>query len=254
MFNRPYEKLEAKRIIHENPKSLLAGVLIVGITLLYALVNLFLLGMDTLANSVFNFVDNGIFSMHFQYTRVAVAGSVISLLLVIMTALIDVGMKGYALKLKRGQEVAFMNMFDAFSNLLKFLALIFLRGIFVFLWSLLFVIPGIIAAYRYSMSVFIMIDHPEYSALECISESKRMMMGKKGELFVVDLSFFGWNLLDSFISSLILIPLLSIWLTPYVSLTYAAFYEHLIQSKTIGAGDSVPPPPPPPPGWGIPHQ
>ena len=95
-----------------------------------------------------------------------------------------------------------------------------LMGIFIFLWSLLLVIPGIIAAYRYSMAMYLFFDDPEKGALECIRESKAMTYGYKGKLFVLDLSFIGWLILS-------IIPLVSIYTTPYMSTTKANYYRAL---------------------------
>ena len=69
--------------------------------------------------------------------------------------------------------------------------------LFTFLWSLLFVIPGIVKAYSYSMAYFIKIDHPEYTATQAIDESRRIMNGNKMKLFLLDLSFIGWMIVGS---------------------------------------------------------
>ena len=98
------------------------------------------------------------------------------------------------------------------------------------LWSLLFVIPGIIAAYRYRMALYLLLDHPEMSVMQCIQESKRMMKGHKGELFVMDLSFLGWASLES-------IPVfgyaVQVWTTPYISMSYVLYYEALRGAETV---------------------
>lgn len=77
----------------------------------------------------------------------------------------------------------------------KALLLYILRGLFIALWSLLFIIPGIMAAYSYAMADYILYNHPEMSAMEALRESKRLMHGRKGRLFGLDLSFIGWSLL-----------------------------------------------------------
>lgn len=104
-------------------------------------------------------------------------------------------------------------------------------GIFIALWSLLLVVPGIIAAYRYRMALFLLLDNPEKSALACISESKRMMTGRKAELFVMDLSFIGWYILE-------IIPFVSIWVTPYTQLSYVIYYEALRNSAGYAPGNN----------------
>jgi uncharacterized membrane protein len=114
----------------------------------------------------------------------------------------------------------FGELFDGFGMFFKFLWLNILIGIFTFLWSLLFVIPGIVASYRYRMAIYIMIDNPEFSAMECIRRSKAMMAGRKWELFVLDLSFIGWGLLTA-------IPFVSLYVSPYIEITVANYYNAL---------------------------
>lgn len=73
----------------------------------------------------------------------------------------------------------------------------FLVGIFTFLWSLLFVIPGIVKSFSYSMSMYILAENKGKPALECINESKAMTNGYKMDLFVLGLSFIGWCILGA---------------------------------------------------------
>ena len=68
----------------------------------------------------------------------------------------------------------------------------FLQSLFIALWSMLFVIPGIVKQYSWSMAYYVKIDHPDYDWRACLDESKRITMGHKGELFLLDLSFIGW--------------------------------------------------------------
>ena len=106
----------------------------------------------------------------------------------------------------------------------RLLWLIILQYFFIALWSLLFVIPGIVVAYRYSLAVYIMIDHPELSAIDCIRESKRMTKGYKGQLFRLDLSFILWLLLSG-------MPVIGyavqVYLTPYMETARALYYEQI---------------------------
>ena len=125
------------------------------------------------------------------------------------------------LRAARGRPVAISNLMDGFAVFLRLLILIVLMSVFVFLWSLLLIFPGIIASFRYSQAIYILLDHPEMSPMDCIRESSRLMKGHKWELFVLRLSFIGWALLA-------LIPLVSIYVSPYVNLTYAGYYNRLI--------------------------
>ncbi len=94
--------------------------------------------------------------------------------------------------------------------------------IFTFLWTLLLVIPGIIKALGYSMSIFIMRDNPQLSASEAMSLSARMMKGHKWELLWLQISFTGWILLSLMTAGIALV-----YCTPYIYMSYAAFYERL---------------------------
>ena len=126
----------------------------------------------------------------------------------------------------------FGNLLDGFSITLKLILLGFLRTLFITLWSLLFYFPGIIAAYRYRMSLYLLLDHPEMGVMECLRTSKQMMKGHKWECFVLDLSFIGWWLLAA-------IPYVgyavSIWVTPYINTTYVLYYMALAgKPVTVG--------------------
>ena len=113
-------------------------------------------------------------------------------------------------------------MFYGFKDLWCAFKVQFLTGLFTFLWSLLFVIPGIIKALSYSMSTYILAENPGMPALEAIERSKKMMDGHKADLFVLGLSFIGWALLGS-----ITLGIAYIWIIPYVSTTYVNFYNQI---------------------------
>lgn len=109
--------------------------------------------------------------------------------------------------------------FDDFWSAFK---VTFLTGLFTFLWSLLFVIPGIIKSYSYSMSTYILAENKGKPALECINESKVMTDGHKMDLFVLGLSFIGWGLL-----CVITLGIAGIWVIPYMQATYINVYNSL---------------------------
>jgi len=147
-------------------------------------------------------------------------GSIILFAVSIMSTIIATGYQWYCLQVSRGNKAGVGDIFDAFGIFFKIIWLNIVSGFFIFLWSLLFVIPGIIAAYRYSMAMFILLDDPDKGALQCIRESKAITLGYKGQLFVLDLSFIGWHLLT-------VIPFVSIFLSPYVTVTLANYYNYL---------------------------
>lgn len=109
------------------------------------------------------------------------------------------------------------------------IGVMFLQGLYTFLWMLLLIVPGCIKAYAYSMAVYISDEHPEYSADMCISESQRIMKGHKMELFLLDLSYIGWLLL-----SVLTLFILTLWITPKMHTAHAHFYLDLKQELGIG--------------------
>ena len=114
-----------------------------------------------------------------------------------------------------------------FNNKYKNIVLgMFLRGLFILLWSMLFLIPGIIKSYSYRMVPFILTDNPEITATEAITLSRQMMKGNKWRAFVLDLSFIGWYIL----SALTLGALSIFYVNPYVYATEAELY-HTIKPK-----------------------
>ena len=96
----------------------------------------------------------------------------------------------------------------------------FLMSVFIFLWSLLFVIPGIIKAFSYAMTPYILEEHPELTANEAIDHSRAMMKGHKFDLFWLYLSFIGWGILCIFTLGIGLL-----WLVPYMQTAQSSFYE-----------------------------
>lgn len=144
----------------------------------------------------------------------------------LFTPVLAFGLYAFYKNLVANNEAKFETLFtETFSNFFKKWGTTWLVALYTFLWSLLFVIPGIIKTYSYAMTYYIMLDHPEMGINEAITESRRMMNGYKWKLFVLELSFILWRLLC-------MIPLVGtlvnvLYLTPYVAATRAAFYEEL---------------------------
>ena len=99
----------------------------------------------------------------------------------------------------------------------------FMSGLFIALWSLLFVIPGIVKTYAYSMAYYIKLDHPEYKWRQCLDQSQAMMKGYKMTLFVQDLSFIGWYIVGSFC-----LGVGTLWAQAYLTAARAQFYNSLV--------------------------
>ena len=126
------------------------------------------------------------------------------------------------------KEVAVGNAFEGCYDFKSNLVLGLMHNIIVWLWSLLFVIPGIIKGFSYSMVYYIKADHPEYGWRECLEESEKMMKGYKFKYFLLNLSFIGWILL-----SIVTFGLSTFWVTAYMSTASTVFYDELKREKNI---------------------
>jgi len=148
----------------------------------------------------------------------AVAG-IIGLAAFIIGGAVELGHARYYIGVTGGETPEFSVLFSRFSVFLKAFGLRLYMALFIFLWGLLFLIPGIIAAYRYAMAPYLMAQYPEKGIRECVEDSKALMAGHKWRLFKLDLSFIGWAFLCVFT-----LGLGSLWLTPYTNAAKAAFY------------------------------
>lgn len=128
----------------------------------------------------------------------------------------------------RGETPEAKDAFCGFDDFFSAFKVTLLVGLFTFLWSLLFVIPGIIKGISYSMSMYILAENKGKSARECIKESMAMTNGHKGELFVLSLSFIGWILLGS-----ITLGIAYIWIIPYMNATFVNAYNSLKQAAPV---------------------
>ena len=228
-MDRAILKIRARELIrHSQPSIIRAGLLFLIISLLFSLLSSYLVGVRVNEQDIMQMnghIENGNAEYALAYMAElspSPGAQLINLLLQIVMNIVSVGFIIFLLNSIRANAPCFGNLLDGFGMPWKIIWLNFLTGLFVMLWSLLLLIPGIIAAYRYRLAVYLLIDHPEYSAMQCIRESKRLMTGRKWELFMLDLSFFGWALLG-------VVPVIGwiveIWNTPYFATTYALYYE-----------------------------
>lgn len=184
------------------------------------LATLILVAISGIANGLSN--TTGIQTLHlspFFYARTSI-GFLISLLVVLPLSF------GYSIAflqfIRGGKDNVIDNMFNECKNYGRAFGISLLTAVFTFLWTLLFIIPGIIKHYSYGMTFYISKDHPELSADECIEESMKMMYGHKMKLFLLDLSFIGWAFL-----CLLTLGIGFLWLYPYIETSHAVFYKEL---------------------------
>ena len=153
------------------------------------------------------------------------AGSIIpGLGAIILIGPLQYGLSYLFLKQARdGQEMQLGDIFKGFTDDFGQTILIGLMTIvFSTLWGLLLIVPGIIKALGYSMATYVKADHPEYNWRQCMDESQAMMRGRKGDLFMLYVSFIGW-----FIVGALCAGIGTLWVAPYLEATKAQFYESI---------------------------
>lgn len=152
----------------------------------------------------------------------------ISLIAFILGGVIQLGYAQYLLKQYNKANFEFRDLFSQFDRFGQGFAQAFLRGLYTFLWCLLFIIPGIVKSYAYAMTPYIMAENPEMTASEAIKASMELMDGHKGDLFILDLTFIGWEILCA-----LTLNLGHIVLNPYKNAARTAFYKELTSANRI---------------------
>lgn len=147
---------------------------------------------------------------------------VLSLALALLVRCVWVGYNSYCLKVSRGEEAKYGELKVGFRFVTKTFLVCVLEGVIVAVLTCFLIIPGVIAAYGYRMTFFIMLDHPDWGPVRCMRESRHMMRGHKAQLFMLDLSFLGWYILCA-----VTMGIMYIWKLPHFTTTYALFYGEL---------------------------
>jgi uncharacterized membrane protein len=158
-----------------------------------------------------------------------VAGSLVwAVICAFVMSPIEIGAASSFIMFTDGETPEVKTLFSKFSIILKATGMMVLSGIKVFLWSLLLIVPGIIAAINYSMAPYIMAEDSNVGIVESIEISKKMMKGNKGRYFLLQLSFIGWVIL-----AVLTLGIGCIWLVPYVGTANARFYR-LVSNEYLG--------------------
>ena len=280
-FNRPEAKRLAKAAMRNtDPNPMLVTLVFVLLTTgVSYLVGLVLTNpiYDALYTAYLYLLD-GAYDPMFIFKSLLSPGMVavymlVSLLLNVYFWVMNFGYASYALRMARGEQPGYRRLFDGFAALGRAILVSLLTSIFLSLWGLLFMVPYmvvmilaallgsmglmmlaillliggmvmmVIFSYRYRLATYFLLDHPEMGALESITQSKQAMKGWKGELFILDWSFFGWLLLVALVELVgsglgtLFSPALgtllgtvaagafSLWLNPYMNGTEANFYD-----------------------------
>ncbi|MBQ8559120.1 MAG: DUF975 family protein [Tyzzerella sp.] len=154
-----------------------------------------------------------------------------------LTNIIDIGGKRYFLE-NREHKTKVSQVLYGFSNgnYMNGVKIMFWKGLYIFGWSLLFIVPGIVKSYAYMMVPYILAENPGISKERAFQISMQMMDGHKMEAFILEWSFFGWNLLNSLTFGILGI----FYVNPYRNATYAEFYSAIkAEAMQRGITDSI---------------
>jgi len=232
-------KANARKVMVENaPKLFFVGLVYVTITTVLSELGFRLPGTSNAYDMFLQRLLAGeVPTLELFYSNLRYPGLALSAVILFLSPVIEAGFMHYCLKASRAQECGFKDLFNGFMFFGKIILISIIASFFIFMWSLLFIIPGIAAIYRYRQAYYILLDDPDKGVLQCIRESKRMMAGKKLDLFFLDLSFIGWVLVDNIIILLLpvpfALPIISIWLAPYLGLSRALYYNQLVENLVV---------------------
>ncbi len=156
-------------------------------------------------------------------TTILVAAILIGVARFILGAIMGIGYDRFHLDIVDRRMAEIGTMFGYFAHWKTAACARLLQGVYVLLWSLLLIVPGIMAAYSYAMTGYILAENPELTASEAIARSKNMMFGNRWRLFCMQFSFIGWEIL----SALLTFGIGALWIAPYKQSATAAFYREI---------------------------
>lgn len=230
-MNRYLLKGRARQVIAGSKPS------IITVALLY-IVLITLVNSYTMYSTGFNHITDSecvkyITQGNYDYARIYLENHLntspvnagVRLVLTVVCNIVSYGFVSFLIKSVRKIPAELGDLMNGFPMVLRIIVLELLEALFVTMWSVLLIVPGIIAAYSYRQAMYLLIDNPDMTPMQCIRESKRMMQGHKMELFTLDLSFIGWAILSVFG----FIGMMSqVWSIPYMETTYVLYYEYLL--------------------------
>ncbi|MCI7020302.1 MAG: DUF975 family protein [Clostridiales bacterium] len=196
----------------------------VGVALVAALLGGAIAG--TGSNINFNFNEDTVRSLPPIFWTVllplASLAGLLGIVSFILGGTVELGYAKFLLKQHDKKELQFSDLFSQFDRFGTGFAQKFLRTLYTVLWTMLFVIPGIVKSLSYAMTPFILNDHPEMTASEAIKASQKLMDGHKMDLFILGLTFIGWEIL-----ACLTMGIGFLFLNPYMNAAYAAFYRSI---------------------------
>ena len=234
-LDRAALKSRAKEVIAtSNPRVITVGLVYLVFTVVMSALSARVMSVNISQSEAMNYMRyamDGNYEYALKYAETMTppaAAYAIHFMLTMLSGVVGTGFVIFLLNTIRNRKPCYENLLDGFGFWWRIIVLNLLQSAIVGLLSMLFVVPGVIAHYRYSQAMYILIDDPVKSPVQCLKESGAMMKDHKMELFELDLSFIGWYLLG-------MIPYVGyaveVWSMPYVAMTKALYYEKLLGSN-----------------------
>ncbi len=177
----------------------------------------------------FDIILNGGLSVWFNQGETTGTADIFNILISVLLIPFSVAFYWFFLSISRSETPQLSDLFTIYADWktsLKLIGTSIVVSIFVILWTLLLIIPGIIKSLSYSQTFYVLKDHPEYSMTEAITESRKIMQGYKWKYFLLNLSFIGWGILSLFTLGIGLL-----WLIPYMTTSLGSFYNQRIEAQ-----------------------
>ena len=172
-------------------------------------------------------IDPEVIALIFGILGVALLiGIVVGFAFFVLGSIVSPGYAKFNLNLVDGEKAEIGTLFKYFTHWKKVVIANLLRAVFVFLWSLLFLIPGIIASYNYAMVPYILAEDPTIEPKAALEKSKTMMYGNRWRFFCLEISFIGWAFL-----AVLTCGIGGLWLTPYQQASFADFYREISNTR-----------------------
>lgn len=226
MKNRMTIKQEAKTMIRAGRVSpiLMSVIILVIVKILGVFSSWFEYGTVTVEDLQY-MIESGDIALLLEGTQpTSPMQPFVPILVSLVTTVLYAGYYSFLMGIYRGEEMGYSSLLDGFGIVGKVIWCDLLVSIKIFLWSMLFVIPGIIAAYRYRFAMYNLLRNNSLTVSQAIALSCRQTEGMKFDLFVLDLSFIGWQLLSA-----LTFNILSVWTMPYTVLSDLGYYNEALE-------------------------
>ena len=176
----------------------------------------------------------------------AVISTFVGVLVMLVGAVLRAGYSLYHLGIRDGRTMPYSTVWSCFSIAGRVILLAVVETVLITLWFMLFILPGIIAAYRYRFAVLNLLEDPELGVWDALRMSKAQTYGYKLDLFLLDLSFLGWMIL-----CLLTFGVLYVWIGPYISQTNVCAFRAVKRATGVGSFPEEPSDVPPDGGFSV---